>query len=58
MQYFGRRMEKKKGQGKKKKKKKKTEINSGSTADRCTELKPVFDASALKAQSNCGFVSE
>ena len=51
-------MEKKKGQGKKKKKKKKTEINSGSTADRCTELKPVFDASALKAQSNCGFVSE
>ena len=38
--------------------KRKTKINSGSTADLCTELKPVFDPSALKAQSNCGFVSE
>ena len=57
MQYFGRRMEKKKTT-KEKEEEKKTEINSGSTADRCTELKPVFNPSALKAQSNCGFVSE
>ena len=49
---------KKKMKGKEKEEKRKTEINSGSTADRCTELKPVFDPSALKAQSNCGFVSE
>ena len=35
---------------KEKEEKRKTKINSGSTADRCTELKPVFDPSALKAQ--------
>ena len=43
---------------KEKEEKRKTKINSGSTADRCAELKPLFDPSALKAQSNCGFVSE
>ena len=49
---------KKKMKRKDEEEKRKTKINSGSTADRCTELKTVFDPSALKAQSNCGFVSE